>query len=83
MKIIHMDGFSVDERKSYSSVICSNIVVSMRALLFAAKDMGLKTSKSNKVSVGSVGLRAIEFSSASCRRCVAPPPGTLPSVARR
>lgn len=51
MKIIHMDGFSVDERKSYTSVICSNIVVSMRALLFAAKDMGLKTSKSNKAAV--------------------------------
>jgi len=51
MKIIHMDGFSDDELKSYTSVICSNIVVAMRAILFAAKDMDIHISKSLKSSV--------------------------------
>jgi guanine nucleotide-binding protein G(i) subunit alpha len=49
MKIIHMDGFSEEERASYTSVICSNIVVSMRSILFAAQEFSIKTSKSNKV----------------------------------
>lgn len=52
MKIIHMTGFSVDERKSYTSVICSNIVVSMRAILAACEEFKVKTSKSNKVPLG-------------------------------
>ncbi len=52
MKIIHMTGFSVDERKSYTSVICSNIVVSMRAILAACEEFKVKTSKSNKVRLG-------------------------------
>jgi hypothetical protein len=49
MKIIHMSGFSTEERSSYTSVICSNIVVSMRAILAACEEFKVKTSKSNKV----------------------------------
>jgi hypothetical protein len=49
MKIIHMSGFSTEERASYTSVICSNIVVSMRAILAACEEFKVKTSKSNKV----------------------------------
>jgi hypothetical protein len=56
MKIIHMDGFTEEEKKSYTSVICSNIVVAMRAILFAAKEMEIHISKSLKVSFASSSL---------------------------
>mmetsp|Transcript_4882 Transcript_4882/g.7874 ORF Transcript_4882/g.7874 Transcript_4882/m.7874 type:complete len:352 (-) Transcript_4882:93-1148(-) len=54
MKIIHMDGFSAEERASYTSVICSNIVVSMRSILFAAREFGIKTSKTNKAAASRI-----------------------------
>ena len=48
MKIIHQSGFSEDERKLYTPVVASNMVVSMRAILAACAEFGVKTSKSNK-----------------------------------
>eukprot|EP01101_Sappina_pedata_P001500 TRINITY_DN11583_c0_g1_i1.p1 TRINITY_DN11583_c0_g1~~TRINITY_DN11583_c0_g1_i1.p1 ORF type:complete len:355 (-),score=159.95 TRINITY_DN11583_c0_g1_i1:116-1180(-) len=36
MKILHMNGFSEQERKAYRDIIHSNIILSIRALIFAA-----------------------------------------------
>jgi guanine nucleotide-binding protein G(i) subunit alpha len=48
MKIIHLDGFSKEERESYRSIIASNTVGSMRVLITAAADMGLELARDNK-----------------------------------
>lgn len=54
MKIIHQSGFSEDERKLYTPVVASNMVVSMRAILAACAEFGVKTSKSNKEAVARI-----------------------------
>lgn len=42
IKIIHMKGFSDEERASFKSIIYNNAIGSMRALVTAAKDLGLE-----------------------------------------
>jgi hypothetical protein len=46
MKIIHLNGFSEDEKKSYKSTIYSNIIVSMRTLIEAAADLNITVADS-------------------------------------
>lgn len=41
MKIIHLNGFSEDEKRSYHSTVHSNVVVAIRTLCDAAKDLNI------------------------------------------
>lgn len=48
MKIIHLDGFSDDERNSYKSIIYNNTVGSMRVLVAAARELGIDLEADNQ-----------------------------------
>jgi len=41
MKIIHLQGFSEEERLSYKSIIYNNSISSMRVLCQACRDLGI------------------------------------------
>lgn len=42
MKLIHDDGYSLDEREAFKEIIFSNTVQSMRVILEAMDDMGVE-----------------------------------------
>lgn len=44
MKLIHDDGYSLDEREAFKEIIFSNTVQSMRVILEAMDDMGVPLS---------------------------------------
>jgi len=48
MKIIHLSGFSADERKSYKSIINNNIITSMRSLCQATVDLDLDINEASE-----------------------------------
>mmetsp|Transcript_55539 Transcript_55539/g.76994 ORF Transcript_55539/g.76994 Transcript_55539/m.76994 type:complete len:351 (+) Transcript_55539:37-1089(+) len=48
MKIIHLQGFNEEERRSYKDIIHSNIIGSMRALCIAADKLGNDVSADNQ-----------------------------------
>jgi len=48
MKIIHLKGFTAEERASYKSIIYNNTVSSMRALVAASKELGVALLPANK-----------------------------------
>jgi len=48
MKILHLEGFTDQERETYKSIIYSNVVVSMKALVTAALTLGLPFDKKNE-----------------------------------
>jgi len=48
MKIIHLNGFSEEERKTYKDIIHSNVIMSMRSLVLAAERFGLELKPENK-----------------------------------
>jgi len=48
MKIIHLDGFPEADRMSYKSIIYNNLVVSMKALTTACRDLGIEVTSGNK-----------------------------------
>ena len=48
MKILHKEGFTLEERNSYKSVIYSNVVSAMRSICEAAYDLNITIE--NKVS---------------------------------
>jgi len=48
MKIIHLDGFTEEERKTYKDIIHSNVIMSMRALVFAAEKFSIAIKEENK-----------------------------------
>jgi len=50
MKILHLDGFPKEERLSYKSLIYSNVITSIRALITAAKEMGIALTQENSVT---------------------------------
>jgi len=54
MKIIHLDGFSQEERESYKSIIASNTLGSMRVLVTAAADMGIELQSSNRDAASNI-----------------------------
>eukprot|EP01118_Nematostelium_gracile_P017214 TRINITY_DN728_c0_g1_i1.p1 TRINITY_DN728_c0_g1~~TRINITY_DN728_c0_g1_i1.p1 ORF type:complete len:356 (-),score=73.00 TRINITY_DN728_c0_g1_i1:85-1122(-) len=41
MKIIHLQGFTEDERLTYKSIIYNNMITSMKSLLVANRDLGI------------------------------------------
>jgi hypothetical protein len=49
MKIIHLNGFSEEEKKSFKEIIHSNVISSMKALLEAAQRFKYEVADSNKV----------------------------------
>ena len=51
MKIIHLSGFSEEERNSYKSIIFNNTVGSMRVLVTAATELGVELRPENEVSL--------------------------------
>ncbi|ORZ02567.1 guanine nucleotide binding protein, alpha subunit [Syncephalastrum racemosum] len=46
MKLIHDDGYSLDEREAFKEIIFSNTVQSMRVILEAMDDMGISLAHS-------------------------------------
>jgi GTPase SAR1 family protein len=48
MKIIHLNGFTEEERKTYKDIIHSNVIMSMRALVLAAERLGVEILPENK-----------------------------------
>lgn len=62
MKIIHLDGFSKEERDSYKSIIASNTLGSMKVLVAAAQDMGLDLKPESKEAAARVMGDAHGFS---------------------
>ncbi len=49
MKIIHLNGFSDNEKNGFKSIIFSNVVGSMRVLVEASQTLGIAISPENKV----------------------------------
>jgi len=45
MKIIHLHGFSNEERLTYKSIIYNNVLSSMKALVTAARDLNISLGK--------------------------------------
>lgn len=41
MKIIHKNGYSEEERKSYKTIIYNNVISAMKTILNAAKELGI------------------------------------------
>jgi guanine nucleotide-binding protein G(i) subunit alpha len=50
MKIIHLDGFSEDERKGYKTTIATNILTAMRTLIAQANKFNYHLSTGNEVT---------------------------------
>jgi len=48
MRIIHLEGFPQEERCSYKNIIYNTTVASMRVLVQAAKDLGIKLQAANE-----------------------------------
>jgi len=48
MKIIHLNGFTEEERKTYKDIIHSNVIMSMRSLVLASERFGIELSPENK-----------------------------------
>eukprot|EP00026_Physarum_polycephalum_P008807 Phypoly_transcript_08908.p1 GENE.Phypoly_transcript_08908~~Phypoly_transcript_08908.p1 ORF type:complete len:348 (+),score=44.06 Phypoly_transcript_08908:135-1178(+) len=48
MKIIHLDGFSEDERKGYKTTIATNILTAMRTLIAQANKFNYQLSAGNE-----------------------------------
>jgi len=55
MKILHLQGFSKEEMMTYRSIIYNNIVTSMRALINAAKDLGINLSSASMEAAARLG----------------------------
>ena len=41
MKILHLDGFSTEEKLKYKTIIYTNIIASMKTLIQACKDLNI------------------------------------------
>ena len=41
LKILHLKGFSADERNTYKAIVYNNVLSSMKALVTACKDLGI------------------------------------------
>ena len=54
MKLIHDDGYSLDEREAFKEIIFSNTVQSMRVILEAMDDMGVSFSNSENAKNAAV-----------------------------
>jgi hypothetical protein len=54
MKIIHLNGFTDDEKKGFKEIIHSNVITSMKALLEAAQHFKYEISEKNKVFTDSL-----------------------------
>jgi len=61
MKIIHLHGFSVEERMTYKSIIYNNVVASMKALVSAARDKDIPIGGSVKDSADRIGNIDVQF----------------------
>eukprot|EP01100_Stratorugosa_tubuloviscum_P014957 TRINITY_DN82_c1_g2_i2.p1 TRINITY_DN82_c1_g2~~TRINITY_DN82_c1_g2_i2.p1 ORF type:complete len:350 (-),score=147.34 TRINITY_DN82_c1_g2_i2:136-1185(-) len=48
IKILHLKGFTGEERASYKAVIFANVISSMRALILAANELGIEIQPSAK-----------------------------------
>ena len=49
MKIIHLKGFSEEEKLSYKDIIHSNVIMAMRAIITAADKLGHPIAAENRV----------------------------------
>jgi len=61
MKIIHLQGFSNEERLTYKSIIYNNVVMSMKSLVMAANELGIPLGHS--VNDSAERLRSIDSQS--------------------
>jgi GTPase SAR1 family protein len=49
MKIIHLDGFSEEERMSYKTAIANNVLTSVRTLIHQSSRMGYHLQRTNEI----------------------------------
>ena len=50
MKIIHLKGFTDEERASYKDIIHSNVIMAMRSIINASENLGIAIEDGNKVN---------------------------------
>jgi guanine nucleotide-binding protein G(i) subunit alpha len=62
MKIIHLKGFTDDERVSYKSIIFNNTVGSMRVLVTAVQELGIELTEENNAAADRMSNREEYFS---------------------
>jgi len=62
MKIIHLKGFTSEERLTYKSIIHNNVLSSMKALVVAAKDLNIPLGKQVMDSVERIKNYDTQFS---------------------
>jgi len=58
MKIIHLQGFTTEERLTYKSIIYNNVLASMKTLVVAAKEKNLRVG--NQVAEAAERIAAID-----------------------
>lgn len=51
MKIIHLDGFSEEERASYKTAISNNVLTAIRTLIHQCSKFNYTLSKANEVCI--------------------------------
>ena len=60
MKVIHLKGFTDEERLSYKDIIHSNVIMAMRSIITASDKLGVNNIKpENKVSEGEGTNRSV------------------------
>jgi hypothetical protein len=68
MKIIHMEGFNADEKRSFRDIIHSNILAAAKALLMQVDKFQLKLNKKIRVrSFVSFGRADVFLAIETCR----------------
>jgi len=61
MKIIHLHGFTADERLTYKSIIYNNVVASMKALVIAAREKDIPIGANASAAADRIGAIDVQF----------------------
>jgi GTPase SAR1 family protein len=61
MKIIHLQGFTAEERLTYKSIIYNNLVASMKALVQAARDKDIPLGAGVTEAADRIGAIDVQF----------------------
>jgi len=61
MKIIHLQGFTTDERLTYKSIIYNNVLASMKTLVVAAKEKNLSLGMNVNDAAERIGSIDVQF----------------------
>jgi GTPase SAR1 family protein len=61
MKIIHLHGFTADERLTYKSIIYNNVVASMKNLVVAAREKDIPIAANATAAADRIGAIDVQF----------------------